>query len=67
MFLHNIQGMIRKFWEWKKWNKTQPFDTFILFNIFDRKNKISKLSISVGIHCKQGKGVLNWENGHSWS
>ena len=47
--------------------KTQSVDNFILFNIFGRENKISKLSISVGIRCKQGKGVLNWENGQSWS
>ena len=43
--------------------KPQSIDNFILFNIFGTKNKISKLLISVGIRCKQGKGVLNWENG----
>ena len=37
---------------------SQSVDNFILFKIFGRKNKISKLSISVGIRCKQGKGVL---------
>ena len=47
--------------------KPQSVDNSILFNIFGGKNKISKLLISVGIHCKQGKGVLNWENGLSWS
>ena len=40
---------------------------FILVNIFGRKNKISKLLISVGILCKQGMCVLNWENGQSLS
>ena len=39
--------------------KLQSVDDFILFNIFGRKNKISKLMISVGIRCKQGDGVLN--------
>ena len=43
--------------------KPQSIDNFILFNIFGTKNKISKLLIPVGIRCKQGKGVLNWENG----
>ena len=47
--------------------KPQSVDNLILFNIFGRKNKISKLLISVGICCKQGKGVLNWENGQSRS
>ena len=47
--------------------KPQLVDNFILFNIFGKKSKISKLLISVGIRCKQGKGVLNWENGQSWS
>ena len=39
--------------------KPQSVDSFILFNIFGRKNKILKLLISVGIRCKQGKGGLN--------
>ena len=39
--------------------KSHSVDNFILFNSFGRKNKISKLLISVGIRCKQGKGVSN--------
>ena len=38
--------------------KPQSIDNFILFNIFGRKNKISKLLILVRIRCKQGKGLL---------
>ena len=41
--------------------KPQSVDKFILFNIFGRKNKISKLLISVRVRCKQEKGVLNWK------
>ena len=47
--------------------KPQSVDNFILFNIFGRRNKISKLLISVGIRCKHGKGEFKWENGQSWS
>ena len=32
-------------------------------SIFGRKNKISKVLISVGIRCKQEKDLFNWENG----
>ena len=45
--------------------KPQSVDKFILFNIFGREDKISKLLISAGICCKQAKGVLNWENGQT--
>ena len=45
--------------------KPQSVDNFMLFNIFGSKNKISKLLSSVGISCKQRKGVLNWENGQN--
>ena len=34
--------------------KPQSVDNFILFQIFDRKNKISKLLISVGILANRG-------------
>ena len=49
------------------WIEMKPLlvDIFILFNIFGRKNKISKLL--VGIRCKQGKGVLNCEIWQRWS
>ena len=47
--------------------KPQSVDNIILFNIFGRKKNNSKLLMSVVIHCKQKKGVLNWENGQSWS
>ena len=46
--------------------KPQSVDNFILYNIFGRMNKISKLLTSEGIRCKQVKGLLNWENGQSW-
>ena len=38
-------------------NKLKSADNFILFNIFDKKNKISKLLISVRICCK-GEGCV---------
>ena len=38
--------------------KPQSVDNFILFNIFGRKNTISKLMISEELRCKQGKGML---------
>ena len=42
-------------------------DNFILLNILVERIKFSKLLISVGIRCKQEKGVVNWENVQSWS
>ena len=47
--------------------KLQTVDNFILFNIFVRMDFGRKDLISVGIRCKQGKGVLNWDNGQSWT
>ena len=40
--------------------KPKSVDNFILFNIFGRKIKKSKLLILVGISCKQGNSMLNW-------
>ena len=51
--------------KWLNWNEISIIDHFILFNIFVRKNKISKVLISVGIHCRQGKSVINDENEQS--
>ena len=43
--------------------KPQSADNFILFSILVERIK----SQLVRIRCKLVKGVLNWENGQSWS